>query len=82
MNGFGIIKGLGVTLKHFLLTYWEDMLWRGKLYNTEDGIDFRTSGDVRGVFTIQYPEEKLPIPEEFRFIPFLVYEEGPNGEKN
>jgi NADH-quinone oxidoreductase subunit I len=82
MNGFGIIKGLGVTLKHFLLTYWEDILWRGKLYKTEDGIDFRTSGDVRGVFTIQYPEEKLPIPEEFRFIPFLVYEEGPNGEKN
>jgi NADH-quinone oxidoreductase subunit I len=35
----------------------------------------------RKIFTIQYPEEKLPIPEEFRYIPFLVYEEGPNGEK-
>jgi NADH-quinone oxidoreductase subunit I len=40
------------------------------------------SSDTRGVFTIQYPEEKLPVPEEFRFIPFLIYEEGENGEKN
>jgi NADH-quinone oxidoreductase subunit I len=31
---------------------------------------------------VQYPEEKLPVPEEFRYIPFLVYEEGENGEKN
>ena len=31
--------------------------------------------------TIQYPEEKLPVPEEFRVIPFLVYDERPDGEK-
>jgi NADH-quinone oxidoreductase subunit I len=36
---------------------------------------------VEGIFTIQYPEEKLPVPEEFRYIPFLVYDEGENGEK-
>ena len=29
------------------------------------------SSDTRGIFTIQYPEEKLPVPEEFRYIPFL-----------
>ena len=40
------------------------------------------STDTRGIFTVQYPEEKLPVPEEFRYVPFLVYEEGPNGEKN
>ena len=58
------------------------MLWRGKLYKTEDGMEFRSRGDVRGVFTVQYPEERLATPEEFRFIPFLIYEEGPNGEQN
>jgi NADH-quinone oxidoreductase subunit I len=82
MNGFGILKGLGVTLKHFVDTYIQDFRWRGKLYGTEKGLKFRTTGDANGVFTVQYPEEKLPMPEEFRFIPFLVYEEGPGGEKN
>ena len=82
MNGWGILKGLGVTLRHFVYTYVEDFRWLGKLYGTEKGLKFRTSGDVRGVFTVQYPEEKLPIPEEFRFIPFLVYDTGPNQEQN
>ena len=45
-----------------------------------EGIEHRKSVDARGIFTIQYPEEKLPVPEEFRFTPFLVYEEA-NGEK-
>ena len=38
MNGFGIIKGLGVTLKHFFETYLDDIRWRGKRYYTEEGI--------------------------------------------
>jgi NADH-quinone oxidoreductase subunit I len=82
MDGFGIIKGLGVTLRHFINTYLQDLRMGSKLYNTRKGIDFRSSKDVDGIFTIQYPEEKLTTPEEFRFIPFLVYEPGPNGEKN
>jgi len=82
MNGSGILRGLGVTLKHFIDTYLEDIRQGRKHYRTEEGIDFRTSAETRGVFTIQYPEEKLPLPEEFRFLPFLVYEEGENGEKN
>jgi NADH-quinone oxidoreductase subunit I len=80
MNGNGIFKGLGVTLKRFIDTYIEDIKWLGKRYYTQDGIEQRTSSDARGVFTIQYPDEKLPIPEEFRYIPFLLYEEGENGE--
>jgi NADH-quinone oxidoreductase subunit I len=28
---------------------------------------------------VQYPEEKIPVPEEFRFVPFLVYEEKEDG---
>jgi NADH-quinone oxidoreductase subunit I len=82
LDGFGIIKGLGVTLKRFIMTYVDDIRWWGKRYYTKEGISHRMSKNARGIFTIQYPEEKLPVPEEFRFIPFLVYEEGENGEKN
>jgi NADH-quinone oxidoreductase subunit I len=81
MDGMGIVKGLGVTFKRFVETYLDDIKWLGKRYYTEEGINHRMSADTRGVFTIQYPEEKLPVPEEFRYIPFLLYEEGENGEK-
>jgi NADH-quinone oxidoreductase subunit I len=81
MYGLGILKGLGVTLKHFIETYLDDIRWFGKRYYTKEGIQHRLSPETSGIFTIQYPEEKLPIPEEFRFIPFLLYEEGEDGEK-
>jgi len=81
MDGMGIIKGLGVTLKRFIDTYVDDIRWMGKRYYTKEGIARRMSAEARGIFTIQYPEEKLPVPEEFRFVPFLLYEEGPNGEQ-
>ena len=81
MYGFGIIKSLFLALKHFFGTYWDDITYGRKRYKTPEGIAHRSSKNAAGVFTIQYPEEKLPTPEEFRFIPFLLYEEGPNGEK-
>jgi NADH-quinone oxidoreductase subunit I len=81
MDGMGIVKGLGVTLKRFIETYLDDIQWLGKRYYTKEGVARRMSTDSRGIFTIQYPEEKLVTPEEFRYIPFLLYEEGPNGER-
>jgi NADH-quinone oxidoreductase subunit I len=81
MDGMGIVKGLGVTLKRFIDTYIDDIKWMGKRYYTKEGIARRMSAEARGIFTIQYPEEKMPVPEEFRFVPFLLYEEGPDGEK-
>lgn len=81
MDGMGIIKGMGVTLKRFIDTYVEDIKWLGRRYYTKEGVARRMSAEARGIFTVQYPEEKLPVPEEFRFIPFLLYEEGPDGEK-
>lgn len=82
MDGFGILKGLGVTLKRFIETYLDDIKWMGKRYYTQEGIAHRMSKNARGVFTVQYPEEKLPVPEEFRFIPFLLYEVDENGEQH
>ena len=88
MYGKGILKGLSVTAKRFWNTYWEDTVWffrrftgGKKRYYTPEGIARRSSKDARGIFTIQYPEEKLPTPEEFRYVPFLVYDETEDGEK-
>jgi NADH-quinone oxidoreductase subunit I len=81
MYGFGVIKGLGVAFKHFVETYLEDIKWLGKRYYTPEGISQRMSTKTRGIFTVQYPEEKLPVPEEFRFVPFLIYEVNENGDK-
>jgi NADH-quinone oxidoreductase subunit I len=84
MYGKGILKGLGVTLKRFWNTYWDDIDWliKGKKrYKSEEGIAHRASKNTRGIFTVQYPEEKIPVPEEFRFVPFLVYDEGEGGKK-
>lgn len=80
--GKGILKGLMVTAKRFLDTYLDDIKWWGKRYYTPEGIAHRASKDTKGIFTVQYPEEKVPVPEEFRYIPFLVYDEGENGQKD
>ena len=84
MYGKGILKGLLVTGKRFLDTYLDDISWllRGKKrYNSLEGVKHRSSADTRGIFTVQYPEEQLITPEEFRYVPFLVYDEGANEKK-
>ena len=81
MYGLGILKGLLVTFKHFANTYLDDIRWRGKRYYTPDGLAHRASKDAQGIFTVQYPEEKIPVPEEFRFLPFLVYELTEDGSR-
>ena len=81
MNGIEILRGLGITLKHFIETYIEDIQWGKKRYHTSEGIARRKSLDTKGIFTIQYPEEKNPVPEAFRYIPFLIYDEDQEGVK-
>ena len=84
MYGKGILKGLRVTWDRFWATYTEDIAWlmRGKKrYFNEDGVRARAGKDTRGIFTVQYPEEKLITPEEFRYVPFLVYDEAADGKK-
>ena len=85
MYGLGILRGMGITLKHFITSYVEDLKWAGRRYaNTDAGRDvfkIRQGSESRGIFTVQYPEEKLPTPEEFRYVPFLVYDETEEGEK-
>ena len=77
MYGKGIFKGLSVTWKRFWNTYIDDLSWAlsgRKRYYTEEGLKHRASKNTRGIFTVQYPEEQLIQPEEFRFVPFLVFD--------
>lgn len=78
MYGLGILKGLSVTLKHFVATYTDDfkygLMWIGNKRYTPEILKKRQSAEARGVFTVQYPEEVLMPQERFRFVPFLVYE--------
>ena len=81
MYGKGILKGLAVTIKHFVITYIDDIKRFRRRYFSPESIKYRSSADVKGIFTIQYPEEKLPPPEEFRYIPFLIFEHDEEGNE-
>jgi NADH-quinone oxidoreductase subunit I len=73
MFGTGLLKGLGVTIKHFVETYVDDVKAIPSRYAY--GQDFiRQAPDETGLFTIQYPEEKRQLPERFRYIPMLIYD--------
>ena len=83
MFGSGVLKGLGVVMKHFITSYVDDLgyLFRGGRYYNEKALARRQGPKGRGVFTVQYPEEKLPIPENFRYLPFLIYDTTKNDDK-
>jgi NADH-quinone oxidoreductase subunit I len=42
----------------------------------DEWLEKRQAIDGKGIFTVQYPEQKREISENFRFIPMLVYEES------
>jgi NADH-quinone oxidoreductase subunit I len=78
MFGQGIAKGMLVTFKRMVEGLTEDVRYLGNRY-LSDGQELqgellleRQGPKQRGTFTVQYPFEKLPVPENFRFIPFLV----------
>jgi NADH-quinone oxidoreductase subunit I len=52
MLGQGILKGMAVTARNFVGSYFE-----------KDRL-----------ITVQYPEERSPLPENYRNFPFLVYD--------
>jgi len=78
MFGTGLLKGLGVTMKRFVDTYVDDVKHIPSRY--AHGYDtLRQTPEEKGIFTIQYPEEKRQLPERFRYIPMLIYD-TPKGE--
>ena len=85
MFGSGIIRGLGITLKRTVTTFTDDVKRVPSRYinsvETPAGKVLQQPPEVKGLFTIQYPEEKRQIPENFRFIPMLVYEEDTGKQR-
>jgi NADH-quinone oxidoreductase subunit I len=75
MFGTGVLKGLGVTIKEFVTTYVDDVKKIPSRYaGGREEIDQSDVDGQRGLFTIQYPEERRKLPERFRYIPMLIYE--------
>jgi len=76
MNGVGFAKGMWVTLRHFMQTYVDDLRYGFRKYSHQvDNFETRQGVEADGAFTVQYPDEKLAMPERFRFVPFLVVED-------
>jgi NADH-quinone oxidoreductase subunit I len=73
MFGLGIVKGLGITLKHFVNTFIDDLKYfPGGSTRNPEAFARRQGPTGAGLFTVEYPEMKLQPPENFRFIPFLI----------
>ncbi len=74
----GVANGMLITFRHLVDTYTVDIGQRLKKRDFKY-IDWELTKQQqtvkeKGLFTVQYPDEKLPPPENFRFIPFLIYE--------
>ncbi len=82
MIGEGIVKGMWLTLTHFVGTYTEDVryLFRGSQFKAAQ-IPARQGPAARGLFTVEYPKERLPMAENFRVTPFLVYNSATGKER-
>src|SRR6185295_20129271 len=52
MIGTGILKGMAVTARNFVGSYFEK----------------------ERLITVQYPEERSPLPENYRNFPFLIFD--------
>lgn len=78
--GWNILKGLWITFRRFVESYIDDLKWLfkkgfGGRY-TPEALSLRQNPlTKRGIFTVQYPAERLPLPERFRGFPFLIYDE-------
>lgn len=77
--GSGVLKGLSVTLRHFWGTIFTDVRKFPHRYIT--GGTHPTRGDpfLYGTFSIQYPEERVPMLPRFRG-PLMHLRDAETGE--
>jgi NADH-quinone oxidoreductase subunit I len=69
----GTIGGMRVTLRHFGASLSDYLRgWPGRRGNGRDVVQ---SPADRGMFTVEYPEQRVAVPENFRYLPVLLYEE-------
>ncbi len=60
--GSGILKGMLVTLKNMVASYYR---------KPEEG----------GLFTVEYPEQRITEAENFRSFPVLIYDKSPDSPR-
>ena len=75
--GLELLRGLTITLGHFIASYTVGI--RRTFRNRLRGQVKQLPGE-RGIFTVQYPDERLKTPERFRVLPVLIFD-GKEGEK-
>ena len=76
MYGTGLAKGLMLTLRHFIESYVDDLRYGLRKYShATDNFGVRQGTEAKGVITVQYPDEKIAVPERFRFVPILIVED-------
>ncbi len=79
MFGQGLLKGLGVTIKHFVDTFVDDRQEVPSRYVDSIQLDekrriIKQPLHQEGLLTLQYPEEKRLLPERFRYLPMLLWD--------
>jgi NADH-quinone oxidoreductase subunit I len=80
MFGLGLIKGLGVTMRHFVESFVYDRKpWQPRY--SQEWLEKRQAIDGKGIFTIQYPEQRRKTSENLRVIPMLVYDDKPDDPR-
>jgi len=86
MFGTGLLKGLGITLKHVRDTFTDDAQktpsrYEGMVEQTANRRVIKQPLSQEGILTVQYPEEKRLLPERFRYIPMLLFDTEKNEDR-
>src|SRR5579884_4310090 len=76
MIGQGIVQGFSVTFRHLLQARTGGRIGRRRV---EEGVV--QTPEESGIFTVQYPEERLAVPERFRYLPMLLYDAETGKER-
>ena len=88
--GKGLLVGHWITLRHFALTFLRDFqagkglkrrgggtmpvdLWKRRILGEEPVV--KQDETTEGLFTVEYPDERLPVFERSRVLPVLLYDE-------
>ena len=76
MIASGIFQGLAVTFRHLIEA--RAGLHAGRERHAQGVIQ---TPKEQGIFTVQYPEERLAVPERFRYFPMLLYDAETGKER-
>jgi NADH-quinone oxidoreductase subunit I len=86
MFGTGLLKGLGITLKHFTDTFTDDRrrcraAMKDSIQLDEAPAHHRTSRSRRRVAHDPIPGRARLLPERFRYIPMLIWDTEKNEDR-